>query len=163
MNSMSLILHKSSLKSLPFLLPPPSVVPLGLGVKSDQTLRSNFVPNPEQLRDIHIERTVWLGAGKQLVYRGHGCRYCVCGRPGALQEVEADFARLKVYIRVADWRYKADGGRREGICIGDVDVEEPAATCRFVRYGFTATRVCAAAQVKGTSMYLHMPFPPRPS
>jgi hypothetical protein len=109
-------------------LPPSSVVPFGLGVKPDQTLRSNLVPNPKQLRDIHIERTVWLGAGKELVYRGHGCRYCVCGRPGALQEVEADFARLEVYIRVADWRYKADGGRRERVRIGNVDVEEPAAT-----------------------------------
>jgi hypothetical protein len=67
------------------------------------------------------------------MYRGHGSRYCVCGCPRALQEVEANLARFEIDVGVADGRYEANGGRREGICVGNVDVEEPSAACGGVR------------------------------
>jgi hypothetical protein len=67
------------------------------------------------------------------MYRGHGRRYRVGRGPRALQEVEADLACFEIDVRVADGRDEADGGRREGICVGDVDVEEPAAAWGGVR------------------------------
>jgi hypothetical protein len=158
MNAMSLIPPKEFLR-----LPSPSIVPFRLGIKSDQTLRANLIPDPKQLRNVHIERAIRFRAGKQLMYRGHGSRYCVCRRPRALQEVEADLARFEVDVRVADGRYEADGGRREGICIGNVDVEKPAAACGGIRQGLTAMRLCDSARVKRISVYLRMPFRLRPS
>jgi hypothetical protein len=95
------------------------------------------------------------------MYRGHSRRNCVGWCPRRLQEVEADLARLKVYIGVADGRYEADRRRRERICVGDVNIEEPAATWWVVRYGFIEARVGAVAEVEGAAMYLHMPSPPR--
>ena len=66
------------------------------------------------------------------MYRRHRRGNCVCGRPSSFQQVETDLAGLEVDVGVADGRDEADGGWGEGVCGGDVDVEEPAAACVIV-------------------------------
>jgi hypothetical protein len=61
------------------------------------------------------------------MYRCHSCCYGICGRPRSLEEIEADLAGFEIHVGVTDGCYKADGGRREGVRIRDVNVEEPAA------------------------------------
>jgi len=54
-------------------------------------------------------------------------RYSISGRPRRLEQIETDFAGLEIDIRVADFGDEFDGGRGEGVSVGDGDVEEPAA------------------------------------
>lgn len=62
------------------------------------------------------------------MYARHCGRDGVRRRPRCLEQIEADLAGLEVDIWVADGRDEADGGRGEGVCVRDVDVEGPAAT-----------------------------------
>lgn len=89
----------------------PCIVPLCLGVESDQALRTNLIAYSEQLRDIHIQWAIRLRACEQLMYRGHGRSNRERGRPGGLQSVEADLPSLEVDVWVTDGCDKADGGR----------------------------------------------------
>lgn len=61
------------------------------------------------------------------MYACHGRCDGICGCPARLEQIEADLAGLEVDVGVADGRYEAHGGRRVGIGVGDVDVEEPCA------------------------------------
>lgn len=88
--------------------PPPPVIPLRHRIKPNQRLGPDIIPNPEHLRNIHIERTIGLRAGQQLVHARHGGGNRVRRRPARLQQVEADLARLEVDVGVADGRYEAD-------------------------------------------------------
>jgi hypothetical protein len=63
------------------------------------------------------------------MYARHGGGDGIGGRPGRLEQIEADLAGLEVDVGVADGRDEADGRRREGVCVRDVDVESPAAAC----------------------------------
>ena len=63
------------------------------------------------------------------MYTRHGRRDRVCGCPRRLEQVETDFARLEVDVRVADGRCEADCGGCEGVCRRDVDGEGPETAC----------------------------------
>ena len=107
--------------------PPSPCIPLCLSVEPNQRLCAHIIALSKQLRDVDVQRAVWLSTGQQLVYARHGRRDGVCGRPARLEQVEADLARLEVDVGVADGREEADGGRRVGVGGRDVDVEEPCA------------------------------------
>lgn len=82
--------------------------PLHLRIKPNQTLRPNIIPQPKQLRNIHIQRTIRLRTRQQLMYRRHRRCDCVCGTPRRLEQIEAYLARLEVDVGVADGRDEAD-------------------------------------------------------
>jgi hypothetical protein len=63
------------------------------------------------------------------MYRCHGSRYGVCRGPRCLEKIQTDFPCFEIDVGVADGRYEADRGRREGVCVRDVNIEEPATTC----------------------------------
>ena len=105
------------------------IVPFGLGVESYKRLGPYIVLLPKQLRDIHIEWTVRLRACQQLVDARHGRCDGVCRCPAGLEQVQADFTSLEINVWVADGRDEADGRRGEGVVVGDVDIESPAAAC----------------------------------
>lgn len=114
------------LLSLPLPLP---IKPLTNSIPPNQTPRPNIIARPKQLRNIHIQRTVRLRTSEQLVYARHRARNGIRRRPSRLEQVEADLAGFEIDVGVADGRYEADGGWREGILRGDRDGEEPAAVC----------------------------------
>lgn len=74
------------------LLPP--LPPFRLRIKPNQALSARLISLPQQLRHIDVQRRVRLRRRQQLMYRrerrGNGIR----GRPGRLQQVEADLAGL---------------------------------------------------------------------
>lgn len=105
----------------------PALVPLGSGVKADQTLRAKQVALPQQLRDINVEWGIGLGGGEELVDGGQSGGDGEGRAPGGLEGVEADLAGLEVHVRVADGSDKLDIRRGERIGRRNADVEEPAA------------------------------------
>lgn len=105
------------------------IVSLGLGVESYERLSPHIVLLPKQLGDVHIERTVRLRACQQLVYARHGRCDGVCRCPAGLEQVQADFTSLEIYVWVADGRDEADGRRGERVVVRNVDIESPAAAC----------------------------------
>lgn len=102
-------------------------IPLSLCIESDQRFSAHIIALSEQLRNVHVQRAIWLCAGQELMYARHCCRDGVCRCPVCLEKIEADLASLKIDVRVADGCYEADGGRRVWICRGDMDVEKPCA------------------------------------
>jgi hypothetical protein len=165
-------LHPPTLSLIPT-LPPLRIgpfVPLRLRIKSNQCLRPHVVLLPQKLRDIHIERGIRLGARQELMYRGQGGCYRVSGRPGGLEEVEANLAGAEVDVGVADWSREFYGRRGQRVGGGDGDEEEPAPTCVGVLvlmrvWGMKVARrdeQLQAGDVKGP-VYLHMQFQGHPS
>lgn len=105
---------------------PPRIL-LTSRIPPNQTPGADLIARAKQLRHIDIERTIRLGTCQQLVYTRHGRRDSVRRRPRRFEEIETDFSRLEVDIRVADGRDEADGGGRERVGGWDGDGEKPAA------------------------------------
>ena len=109
--------------------PSPPIVPLRLGIKPNQALRSDIISDSKQLGYIDIQGAVRFSAGQQLVYTRHGSGDGVGRCPGRLQQVQADLARLEVDVGVAYGRDEANGRGGEGILVGDAYVEKPFPSC----------------------------------
>lgn len=109
-------------------LPPPhkSLIPLRFRIELNQTMGSNQIPLPQQLRNINVQWTLWLRTRQQLMYTRHGSRDGVGRRPRGLQQIETDLASLEVDVWMADFGDEFYGRRDEGVCGGNGDVEEPA-------------------------------------
>lgn len=102
---------------------------LRLCVEPDQRFSAHVIALSEQLCNVDIEWTVGLCAGQELVYACHCCCNRICRCPIRFEEIKADLAGLEINVWVADGCDKANGGRRVGICGGNVDIEQPCAAC----------------------------------
>ena len=98
----SLVRFDAQIKSIRLFLP--TTPPLLPAPKSNQALPTNLIPTLQQRRYIHIKRTVHFRVREQLMDSLQRRRERVRRRPRRLQEVEADFASLEIYIGVADGR-----------------------------------------------------------
>lgn len=73
----------------------PSSLPSILSsIEPDQTLGPNSIPLPKQTRNIHIQRTIGLRIGKQLVNGRERLGDGVRRRPRRLEEIQTDFSSL---------------------------------------------------------------------
>ncbi len=95
----------------------------------DQLARTDDVTAAQKRRDVDVERRVRLRAAEQHADGADALEHAVRGRPGVLEQVEADLAVLQRNVGVHDLRDEAHPGRLEGVLVGDVDGEKPAAAC----------------------------------
>ncbi len=110
----------------------PVVAPALVGApKLNQPPRTQDVTAPQQGRHVDVERAVRLRAAEEHADGAHALEHAVGGRPGILEQVEADLAVLQRNVWVDDLRGEAHLRWSEGVFFGDGDGDEPAAACSF--------------------------------
>lgn len=94
--------------------------------KLDQPLRPQDVAATQQRRHVDVQGAVSVGAAEQHADGAQALENAVRRRPGVLEEVEADLARVERDVGVHNLRDKGDfrGVQRVGLREGDC--EEPA-------------------------------------
>lgn len=107
-------------------------------VQPHQSLRAHQIPLAHELRNVQIQRTVRFTASTQKLLHGfQRADDAVRGRPGRLEQVEADLAGGEGDVGVAAGRLEGYLRRRVGVCLGDGEGEGEDAAC--VREGWVVS------------------------
>lgn len=110
------------LKPLLAIIPP---IPIR-APKLDQPLGPQDIAAPQQRRHVDVQGAVRVGAAEQHADGAQALEDAVRRRPGVLEEVEADLARVERDVGVHDLRDKGDFRGVEGVGLREGDCKEPA-------------------------------------
>ena len=93
-----------------------------------QRLCAHQIALPQQLRNVHIERTIRLTTRtQQLLHSLQRTNHSIRRGPRRLQQIKTDFSRLEADVRVADGSLEADFWRCVGVRRWDCYAEGPMA------------------------------------